>query len=485
MMKAEVGVNKYSQIGFLFLSVLFIRFPFFFRDYIDQDESTFILMGQSIADGHLPYEHLWDLKPPLLFYFFGFIETLFPDSFVAIRFVGVLIIFASALLLLKIARQQNLRNGFFIALGYIILSSEFGSLQGVMSEHFAVLFLLAGTVFFLRRTGKYDFLFAGMAFGCAVLCKLNYGYAIAALLILQLVTDLKTEKLRVFISAAVAVTLGIVITCLLVAMPFVVSGKSELLINAAFLAPLEYSRASHYSWGNKLQATWWLIAGTILLSFLALKISERENKNIVLACIAVLTGTVYTFYSSGIVNGHYLVQLYPFLLLLLFGIIIRKTIRIRLVIVALVVLLISEESILEYYRLLSTRSNPAEYRPGFEVVHEIKKRKLDHEKIFFADYHIAYWMLHQYPLTKSTTHPSNLARPYLFRYYNQARKSSAEELQFLLEQLKPKLIVSKSEDLYFFDRNSPENIYFRKIVKEHYHLIYQDPGDRIHIWQRK
>ena len=45
---------------FLFLSALFIRLPFFTRDYIDRDESTFILMGQSVADGHLPYVHLWD-----------------------------------------------------------------------------------------------------------------------------------------------------------------------------------------------------------------------------------------------------------------------------------------------------------------------------------------------------------------------------------------------------------------------------------------
>ncbi|MFV1448861.1 hypothetical protein VBZ51_06925 [Maribacter sp. HS] len=56
---------------FLLLSLitLFIRFPFFFRDYVDRDESTFILLGQSWVDGFLPYTHLWDLKPPLTFAF--------------------------------------------------------------------------------------------------------------------------------------------------------------------------------------------------------------------------------------------------------------------------------------------------------------------------------------------------------------------------------------------------------------------------------
>ena len=34
---------------------LLTRFPFFFHDVINWDESTFILVGQSIIDGHLPY----------------------------------------------------------------------------------------------------------------------------------------------------------------------------------------------------------------------------------------------------------------------------------------------------------------------------------------------------------------------------------------------------------------------------------------------
>src|SRR5262245_53816945 len=85
---------------FLFIATFFIRFPFFFRDYIDHDESTFILIGKSILDGHLPYDHLWDLKPPLLFYVFAFIQWLVPGSLITIRFFGVIIIFISAIILM-------------------------------------------------------------------------------------------------------------------------------------------------------------------------------------------------------------------------------------------------------------------------------------------------------------------------------------------------------------------------------------------------
>ena len=166
---------------FLFCTAFFIRFPFFFRDYIDHDESTFILIGKSITEGHLPYDFLWDLKPPLLFYFFGAIEYIFPHSLIAVRLSGVFIIFISAIVLMQIAKTIGARNGFLIALLYVILSSLFGSLQGVMSEHVAVFFFLPGLLLFLKNKTFLNLLLAGIFFGCALLCKLNLAYTLLAL----------------------------------------------------------------------------------------------------------------------------------------------------------------------------------------------------------------------------------------------------------------------------------------------------------------
>jgi hypothetical protein len=476
--------SNYSTKLFLFFATLFIRFPFFFRDYIDQDESTFILMGQSVADGHLPYDHLWDLKPPLLFYFFAFIEKIFPHSFVALRFLGVIIIFLSAILLIKISKQAGLRNGFVIALSYILLSSEFGSLQGVMSEHFAVLFLLLGIFHLLRSKNLFSLMFTGMALGCAMLCKLNYAYAIFALTIFYFYNQYKKRNFLQSIQSVALIATGILLPIVLIAIPYILSGKADLFFNSVFLAPLEYARAIDYDWISKLKTTWWIISLMVVVSYLSLKYS-KENNFIVFICIAALAGTVYTFYSSGIVNGHYLVQVYPFLLLLLLGVIIQKTIHLKLGLAAFVVFLLSFESLLEYSRLIKGFQNAAEYRPTFEVISELKKKKLDKSKIFFADYHIGYWLLDQYPLTKSTTHPSNLSRSYLFKYYNNSRKTSLEELKYILEEVKPKVIVSESNYLDFFANDSPENTYFRENVAEHFEMIYKDTVDRIYIWERE
>jgi hypothetical protein len=110
--------------------------------------------------------------------------------------------------------------------------------------------------------------------------------------------------------------------------------------------------------------------------------------------------------------------------------------------------------------------------------------KLDEEKIFFTDYHIGYWLLHQYPLTKSSTHPSNIGRPFLFRYYNDSNNTSLAELRYILEGIKPQVIVSSSEGLDFFADSSSENQYFKNEVREVFQVVYKDPKDRIYIWER-
>lgn len=474
---------KYQTEIFLFLTAFFIRFPFFFRDYVDKDESTFILMGQSIADGHLPYDHLWDLKPPLLFYFFALIEKVFPHSFVAIRFFGVIIVFLSAIVLMKIVKQAQVKNAFLIALGYVILSSEFGSLQGVMSEHFAVLFMLIGFLFFLKDKSLKNLLIAEIAFGCSILCKLNYAYGIAALILVYAIENKK--HLQRLIKPIFYLALGIVLPVIIIMLPFVLSNKLNLFINSVFLAPLEYGRATQVSMIEKLKSTWWIILLGLVVSILALRQSGK-NRSFAYYCIAILMGTIYTFYSSGIVNGHYLVQIYPFLLLLVLGVLLQKSVRLRLSIAALIVVLISFESIAEYYKLVSDKLNHSSRyeRSSFIALNELKKRKLNDDKIFFADYHIDYWLLNQYPLTKSTTHPSNISRSYLFKYFGDSSKTSLDELKYLMEIKRPDIIVSQSPNLEFFPDSSSENDYFRETLNKNFDMIFKDRAKRVYIWQR-
>ncbi|MEI9810916.1 MAG: hypothetical protein WDO16_25240 [Bacteroidota bacterium] len=39
---------------------------------------------------------------------------------------------------------------------------------------------------------------------------------------------------------------------------------------------------------------------------------KGERREIAWLCVVIVMGTIYTFFSAGMVNGHYLIQLYPF-----------------------------------------------------------------------------------------------------------------------------------------------------------------------------
>ena len=487
MKEKNILLNKLSFSSaslFLFVVLLFIRLPFFFRDYIDRDESTFILMGQSIADGYLPYDRLWDLKPPLLFYIFGLIEYIFPYSLIAVRFFGVMIIFGSAIFLLQIARATGLKNGFWIALSYILLSSMFGSVQGVMSEHVAVFFMLAGLLFFVKKKNISNLFITGSLFGCALLCKINYAYPAVALVVYYFINGSFTD-IRNRIKNIIILSAGILIPFILIAIPFILENKLPLFIDSVFLAPFEYGQASQVDIVEKLRKTWWMILLGLVVSFFAIRNTKKEQREITWLCSLILLATIYTLFSIGTINGHYLLQVYPFISLLVVGIIITKEFKPHFGWLSLLVLLISFEPMTEYYRVLGNYKEYGSLYNGksFTAIKELKKRQLENKKIFFADYHIGYWFLHQYPLSKSTTHPSNITRPYLFKYFGTKKNSSMQELKYFMGEIKPEVLVSKNRDFNFFIPGSEENIYFQNIIDTHYRIISADTSKRIYIWQ--
>ena len=166
----------------LFIVSLFVRLPFFFRDYIDRDESTFILMGQSWVNGHLPYTELWDLKPPITYLFFASIIYIFGKSFLAIRLVGALIVAITAFYTYKISLTATTKKvGLWAAIGCVALLSMFGSLQGVMSEHICMVFFMPALYLLLKKTSTFWYVVAGLLMGLSLMTNLNLAYVVLAL----------------------------------------------------------------------------------------------------------------------------------------------------------------------------------------------------------------------------------------------------------------------------------------------------------------
>ncbi len=174
-------MQRSTRVKFLLVLAaitVLVRLPFFFHDVIDPDESTFILMGQDIVDGNLPYDKQWDLKPPLLFYSFAATIAVFGKSIPAIRLAGLLcVLAASSLIFLCAEKLRGPRTGFIAAFLFIVTSTFSEAGAGTVSEIVAVVPLAAAMLVLLKEQVRArDFFLAGFFISLACLVRLNLGY---------------------------------------------------------------------------------------------------------------------------------------------------------------------------------------------------------------------------------------------------------------------------------------------------------------------
>ncbi|WP_350286479.1 glycosyltransferase family 39 protein [uncultured Croceitalea sp.] len=461
-----MNIEKLSDRGvfaFLFLYGLLIRLPFFFRDYVDRDESSFIIMGQSVVDGHLPYTQLWDIKPPVIFFFFALIIYVFGKSFIAIRLIGVALVAITAFFTYKLT---NINNAKRIALCFgalcVILQSLFGSLQGVMSEHIAMAFFTPAIYFMAKtKTKASTWLLCGVLVGLGLMVKLNLAYV--ALFLGCTILTLDFIKIRSIKSLSSSMLFGIGVLIVIVAcfLPYYLTDNSSLWWKSVVEAPLAYAGARQYSPFKLLM----YLMPCLLLFWIGFKkgIFQFKNRATVFLLAATL-GTILAFIKSGRVNGHYLILIYPVILPLV-ATTFSKASAIRFkysttMIIALLAL-IPMESYLEYYAIFKnkTEKNTFYNGEGITVPAYFEHNQLSTNNVYFAEYHIGYWMMGIQPITKAATQPSNVLKDEMFFAYDNPRKTGEEELKHILEVIKPQYIVTRKNRRVFDEKKKAVNFY--------------------------
>ncbi len=464
---------KDSQVflGLALLSVS-LRFPFFFRDYIDRDESTFILVAQSWVDGHLPYTELWDLKPPLVFLFFAGIIYLFGKSFVVIRFFGALAVAGVAFYTYKAGKEaHSSQTGFWSAVGSVYLLSLFGSMQGVMSEHLSMLFFMPALFLLLKYHKKRWYFIGGILLGLSLMMKLNLAYAVLGIVLYMLSRAIYERKVRLGFERSLLLGTGVFLAIGATFLPYLLAGIPEVWIDSVIKAPLAYSRDLQNSVFNVLP----LLAVLILVGFLCWKkkwIDFYDPKVQLLSVI--ITGVVFSFLKSGKVNGHYLMQLYPMVLIFL-GIALSRVLVCRLKYYPFSLMLAALLPVESYAELVNIIQNKRTHDTfyngeGFRVPEFIEEQQLDQKEVLFFEYHIGYWVMGATPPSKAATHPSNISRTTLYPYFQNPRKNALEELEYLLDTLKPKTVVTRKDKTVFDREYVAEDAYVRDYLSEHYHL---------------
>jgi len=146
-------------------------------------------------------------------------------------------------------------------------------------------------------------------------------------------------------------------------------------------------------------------------------------------------------------------------------------------------LLLPVESYLEAYRWGETlmQTGYATQGEGYEVARTLQNQGVEPQSVLWLEYHIGSWVMGGKPLSAASTHPSNIAREGLFPYFN-PRKTSAEELSYLLDTLSPKYIVTGPKPLFGQDHPQLQS-QLDQTLQERY-LVSETVGSAV-IWAQR
>jgi hypothetical protein len=464
--------KKWVIVVCLLLITVLTRLPFYFVDVVDWDESTFILMGQSVLDGHLPYLELWDVKPPLAFVAYAAFIALLGKSLVAIRLAGTICVFITSWLVYSIGKYiSDRRGGIFAAILFIVATALISGGQATMTEHVALVPLVGALAWLIRRkTTPMVLLVGGILLTMATLVRLNLAYVVVAVGFWLVYGKL---KLRVSSLGIIAYCLGSFGLIFLTYLPYLVTSNGSVWLDSVVLAPLSYSDSS----GGITQV---LLA--CLIAWILVKLWQSIAKDREFSLLQVFfLGTAVSILQGGAFYQHYYIQAFPFLALTLalfwtklpskFG---------RLVIIMLVTigLTLEMKPILLQYQVIGDRVKAKEsltYGMGYEIAKYLKQQNPQQQSVYLMTDHIAYWLANLEPIAKSVTHPSNISKEYLLQHIPGSATSTSAELARILAK-KPKFMI-KPVEVFYLPANTPAELLLRQTLALEYQVVAKI-GDR-------
>jgi len=464
-----------ATLGLLFLIALATRVPFFFPAVIDWDESTYVLIGQSILDGHLPYVELWTLKPPLLFVFFASVLKLFGPHLVGIRLAGTLCVTAASFFVYLTARRWWGQSAAFLAAAVSIVAIALVPSGQATTTEIVLLPWFMGAVYVLALDDRssWRFFWAGSLIAIATLVRLNTAFAVvgAGVFVLWPIRQSPAVAVRRFAHYCAGGLLIVALTCL----PYVVAGETDILWKSLVLAPFAYSSSQNTALGNLAElslnalgtsgADWefrrgvpWLnafmwMAGVLSLAIFWLKWSQlgaSDRRALQLVTLLVI-GTVWGMVTGGAAYPHYLIQLVPFAAMLTAALVHRQRPWVQRTawLVAAALAAMSTGPILgEYETMLShaRRHEDLRYGGAYDIAEYLKRENPRGRPVYLlTTQHIAYWLANTRPPTRLSTHPSNIWKEYLVKAMAGQSQTTEDELRSVFSQ-RPEFVVLAHDD---------------------------------------
>lgn len=453
-------------LAYLALSVL-LRLPFSFVSGIDWDEGTFVIMGQEILDGYLPYTRLWDFKPPLAFAAYALAIATLGHSIEAVRVAGTICVALTGLAVYVVARRAMppvIARLAGVVTIVVMVAQRAG--QATMTEHFAAAILTWGLVALLASGESRPILvIAGALLMAGALIRLHLAYTLAAVIVGAGLRPGGGPARRRIADVGMLVA-GAVVTLSTVLAPYVYTGNHDVLIRSAALGLLAGGRGPWESFSAVVKLAGSLVhdpllgltvwaAGLLGSMLLFVRRTEgAEPKQWRFWLVVVLLSSSYSVIAIGAGSGHYLILLVPMYVLVAFAVMSRDSLNRRLrhayFLVLAAGLLIALVPIASEYRDLSTRLlRDGHLRVGraYELARILAAQSRAPVPMYLMEEHVVYWLTGNRPLTPMSTHPSNIAKRDILRVMRGPNATPIEELQQIFAQA-PLFVARPTEIRY-------------------------------------
>lgn len=499
LQRDEHGNARHLALVFLslFAASIVIRLPFFFPVVIDWDESTYILWGQSVLDGHLPYTEMWGFKPPLAFAFYACAIGAFGKSIVSVRIAGTLCVALAAFFTYLAGRRLwNESSGVAAATLCIVIATFVKSGKAVMTEHAAMVPLAAALCLLVLRvlTPRTAFL-AGILMAVATFTRLNLAYTavfIGFLIVAATLTG-SSGSLRSSLRCGAAYAAGGILVMLLVFLPYAATGQQGLWWSSVILAPLSYANSQLSFAGALVQQMNNTGAGLLvvlggLAGFAAMaarwKTFPETTRRGAIFLLGFFFSTELSILRSGASYPHYLIQLAPFTALAVAALpnavssgSARRALNATVVCLALTLSLVI---VLPEYKGVVCRvlaGQPASHGAAYGIAAYLEREKAPGDPVYLLTDHIVYWLIDEKPLSKSTIHPANITREYLLAVLVGPGTTTEQELSRILAK-KPGFIVTGGKN-YLLRKPAAWSL-LQETLRTRYTLVKQVEGRLIY-----
>jgi hypothetical protein len=213
-----------------------ILLTIFFRLYtldipLERDEGEYAYAGQLILDGYPPYQHMYNMKLPGIYYTYAAMMAVFGQTPRGIH-LGLLIFNAITIILVfQLVSRLTTKTAATAAAAFFAILSANDSVLGLTAnaEHFVLLPALLGILFLMIAMEKHNYyllLNSGLCLGISFVMKQQGIVFIMSAFIYLLISLLRFRPLSVrsFINQCLILSLGVAIPYILICIIMYYSG---------------------------------------------------------------------------------------------------------------------------------------------------------------------------------------------------------------------------------------------------------------------